>query len=173
MPIPMADLKGVVVTAIKGVSKFADFQDHVHPYRPLEPHTTSTQAASKLAALSAFVAIERIQKGEEDYDPVKRLQIVVDVWINPWSEWANVVDDSGNPIVNDDNEPIVIHQRDAEDLLVEVIDAIEALPTETWEAGDYKQRLAFQDAFRLVQDIPKPFLVYRILTQTETVIGNE
>jgi hypothetical protein len=172
MPVSMVDLKAVIVAAIQGTDSFADYQSSVLPYRLIEPGGAGDIAGAKLGSLSAFVAIDRIQKGDEDFDPVKKVAANIDIWINAWSENQSVAERDSDLLTLRDGSPVVQAVHRAEDILVDVIDALEALTTEEWETGGYKQRLAFQDAFRLA-DAPKPFLVYRIITQLETVIGNE
>jgi|DEB0MinimDraft_10_1074344.scaffolds.fasta_scaffold00046_6 hypothetical protein len=165
----LAVLKEVIVSAIKDTSAFADNQEHVYPFRPLEPGHMSSHVASKLKGLAAFVSIERLTKGDEDRDPAKRLSIVTDLWINPWGEKVNVTERDSDFLTLSDGSPVVAQLRDVEDVVAEIIVKLDDLIFETFPSGETRFKYAFQDAFRL-SEVPKPFFVYRVIGQSLSVL---
>ena len=152
----LTDIKTKVVNAIKGLSEFSANTDDVYPRLAVGPLPDSQQAASKMGPLSAYVSIEAIEK-TEDRSPLKTVSVFIDLWINPFSG-------------TNDPETIV---DDAESIVGAVITGIEDLETEAFPDGATKHRLAFQNARRAPNEVLKtPILVYRIIAQTETVLGN-
>lgn len=154
----LRDIKEVVRAKVASLTEFADAD--VLATRPVEPATMPDVVVAKLKGISAFVWIEGIGKGVEDRDPEKKVEVIIELWLKPLALESDDV-----------AAPLTINNRNAEDLLETVIENIENLPTETFTEGQAKQRLAFQRAMR-ISDVPKPFLVYRITTTAETVLGD-
>ena len=145
----LATIKGILVTAIQGLPEFSSKAADVHAHRAVQPENEQEQIASKLTGLSAFVSIERVQKGK-DNRILKKPTAIVELWINTHSA-ADAADG-------------------AEDLLEGAIAALENLTTTTPEmACQYKT--TFEDAY-VVNDAPSPFLVYRLIITTNTIITN-
>lgn len=154
----LRDLKESVRSKVASVASFSDAT--VLATRPVEPETMPQQVVAKLKGLSAFVWIQSIGRGSSDYDPSKSVEIMVELWMKPLALESDDV-----------SAPLTVNGRNAEDLLEDVIDTIESMATETFADGTTKQRLAFQSAER-ISDVPNPFLVYRINSRAETIIGD-
>lgn len=150
----LVDIKTVLVTALRGLSYFVGNESDVHSYRFLQPENEQEQIASKLRGLSAFVSIDRVKNASSDGPILKQATAVVELWINTHTQSATGLG----------NAP-------AEDLLEAAIAAMDGLVTTSPQlACHFKSE--FQDAYT-VMDAPSPFLVYRLIIKTNTIITNE
>lgn len=144
----IVDRRDQVVGAIKGLGEFAGLEQHVHAYRPLEPEKAQMQVQSKAYGLAVFVSVERVKASRVDEGYIKQPTVVVDLWINTHNA-ADTEDEALN----------------LWEAIIGVVGGLEHDPELTCDATS-----RFEDAFR-VQDAPKPFVVYRVITNTQTIIN--
>ena len=144
----LTDKRDQVVNAIKALSAFSGLEEHVHAFRPLEPEKMQMQTQSKAYGLAVFVSVERVKSSGPDKGYAKQPTIITDLWIN-----------TNNAIDVDD---------DALDLLEAIIGAVSGLAHDSDLSCDAVS--SFEDAFRVL-DAPKPYLVYRVITNTHTIIN--
>lgn len=150
----LTDIKTVLVTALRGLSYFTGNEADVHAYRFLQLENEQDQVASRLKGLSAFVSIDRIKRDSGDSRILKQATAVVELWINTHTQATTGLG----------NAP-------AEELLEAAIAAMDGLVTTSPQlACHFKSE--FQDAYT-VMDAPSPFLVYRLIITTNTIITNE
>jgi len=163
-------IKNQFILAIKGLRAFEGKEANVHPFREMEPESARDQDVSRLTGLAAFVSTERIQKGS--HAPVKQVTMVVDLWVNVWTEIAQneIAEGDGDIITDSAGNPLVTRIQEAEDLVADAVIALEGIVTEpSLPAGN---ATTFQDAFRMIT-APKPYLVYRILTTAHLILDKE
>jgi hypothetical protein len=153
----LTDTKAKFVELLQTLPRFSgDKSADVYAWRALDPASEAEQRASKQSGLAAFVSVDRVQRGSEDYDPAKATSIIIDLWVNVWAPMT-------------EGSPADEHIVEAENLLEDIIRAVDGFQTS--DSQHCRLRASFQDAFR-VETAPKPYLVYRIITKTNTIISN-